>query len=34
MSCFLMSDHVGGSPEQRPIIALRWADIRKLRLLG
>ncbi|GIY89142.1 hypothetical protein CDAR_558551, partial [Caerostris darwini] len=23
-----------GSPEQRPIIALRWADIRKLRLLG
>ncbi|GIY08899.1 hypothetical protein CEXT_306831 [Caerostris extrusa] len=30
-------DQAGGSPEQRPIIALRWADvrhIRKLRLLG
>ncbi|GIY86089.1 hypothetical protein CEXT_100161 [Caerostris extrusa] len=30
-------DQEGGSPEQEPIIALRWADvhhIRKLRLLG
>ncbi|GIY36913.1 hypothetical protein CEXT_229081 [Caerostris extrusa] len=30
-------DQEGGSPEQRPIIALRWADVRhihKLWLLG
>ncbi|GIX68920.1 hypothetical protein CDAR_529401 [Caerostris darwini] len=33
----VIPDQEGGSPEQRPIIALRWADvrhIRKLRLLG
>ncbi|GIY68950.1 hypothetical protein CDAR_279671 [Caerostris darwini] len=32
-----MRDQEGGSPEQRPILALRWTDvrhIRKLRLLG
>ncbi|GIX73156.1 hypothetical protein CEXT_241901 [Caerostris extrusa] len=33
----VIPDQEGGSPEQRPIVALRWADvrhIRKLRLLG